>query len=410
MKCLTKIRIHRAYILFLIFIALPGHAQWKQVGLNDNWINAIEIHDGTVFAGDDNRIYSSSDLSVGWDTLATLDAKIISTMESIENFLFVGMSRGCLFNNCDTTTSIYRSMDSGAMWDSVYASVYGTSIIKEVQPAIVATSEGRLILSDDNGMSWRFIESIETVETFGANSQSLFVSRDDTVLMRSDNLGLSWLRLDDRFSSRIFSIKAKADTVFVLADSVYLSIDNGDTWQIARDGIPTDVKPLRFFMDGNFAFFANADNRVFQTRLDKVTWHEITDNLSIWGHANLFDLVIHDNHLFVCGSTGVWRRPMSEVVSVDNTKTESPNFVLQQNYPNPFNGQTTIGFMISKPGIVKVGIYDILGRRVRRIFHDFVTPGRYKVMFDSKNLASGHYYYKLQQGDSISTKKMTLVK
>jgi len=85
-------------------------------------------------------------------------------------------------------------------------------------------------------------------------------------------------------------------------------------------------------------------------------------------------------------------------------------FKLNQNYPNPFNPSTKIGFSVPKTDYVDLRVYDILGREVKTLLSEQLNTGEYEIEFDAKNLASGMYYYRLQSGDNVSVKKMTLVK
>jgi tetratricopeptide (TPR) repeat protein len=94
-----------------------------------------------------------------------------------------------------------------------------------------------------------------------------------------------------------------------------------------------------------------------------------------------------------------------------NTVFIPQTFNLSQNYPNPFNPVTKISYDIPKNSMVKLIIYDILGREVKRLVNnEFKQPGRYIVEFNGTNLASGVYFYRLESGDFIQAKKMVLVK
>ncbi len=86
-------------------------------------------------------------------------------------------------------------------------------------------------------------------------------------------------------------------------------------------------------------------------------------------------------------------------------------FHLSQNYPNPFNPITKISYDIPQNSIVKLTIYDILGKEVIKLVNnEFKQPGRYVVDFNGTNLASSVYFYRLEAGDFIDSKKMVLVK
>lgn len=85
-------------------------------------------------------------------------------------------------------------------------------------------------------------------------------------------------------------------------------------------------------------------------------------------------------------------------------------YKLENNYPNPFNPSTTISFDIPKTSMTKLIVYDILGREVKRLVNQIMTPGNYKVQFDGTNLASGVYFFRLEAGSFVDVKKMLLIK
>lgn len=88
-----------------------------------------------------------------------------------------------------------------------------------------------------------------------------------------------------------------------------------------------------------------------------------------------------------------------------------PNeYVLEQNFPNPFNPSTTIEFSIPEASVVTLKIYNILGEEVKTLVDEFRERGNHSVQFNANNLASGIYFYKLQAGSFVETKKMILLR
>jgi hypothetical protein len=86
-------------------------------------------------------------------------------------------------------------------------------------------------------------------------------------------------------------------------------------------------------------------------------------------------------------------------------------YSLYQNYPNPFNPVTKINYDLPHSSYVNLTVYDILGREVRSIVkNEFQKAGRYSVEFNASNLASGVYFYRIEAGDYIASRKMLLVK
>ncbi|MEO8514372.1 MAG: T9SS type A sorting domain-containing protein [Ignavibacteria bacterium] len=99
------------------------------------------------------------------------------------------------------------------------------------------------------------------------------------------------------------------------------------------------------------------------------------------------------------------------MVGITPNSSEVPNkFELKQNYPNPFNPNTQIEFSIPKTGIVKLSVYDALGREVNSLLNSELTAGNYRINFNASDLSSGTYYYKIISGDFVQTKKMLMIK
>lgn len=93
----------------------------------------------------------------------------------------------------------------------------------------------------------------------------------------------------------------------------------------------------------------------------------------------------------------------------DRTKTAMA-YRLEQNYPNPFNPTTNISYVLPKAENVSLKVYDVLGREVATLVNEVKAAGAYTVPFNASNLSSGVYFYKLQAGSFVQTKKMMLVK
>ncbi len=85
-------------------------------------------------------------------------------------------------------------------------------------------------------------------------------------------------------------------------------------------------------------------------------------------------------------------------------------FELFQNYPNPFNPTTTIRYALPKRSVVRLIIFDILGKEVNSLVNETKEPGYYEVEFDGSQLSSGVYICTLNAGEFISIKKLMLVK
>ncbi len=85
-------------------------------------------------------------------------------------------------------------------------------------------------------------------------------------------------------------------------------------------------------------------------------------------------------------------------------------YILEQNYPNPFNPSTTISYSIPVKSNVEIWIYNALGRSIRKIVNGEKEAGRYSVQLDAEGLPSGVYFYRIQAGNFVETRKMILLR
>ncbi len=110
------------------------------------------------------------------------------------------------------------------------------------------------------------------------------------------------------------------------------------------------------------------------------------------------------------------------IAHAEGKETDLPKeFALAQNYPNPFNPKTGVRFQVAGvreagiggqgPGVsVKLTVYDVLGREVAVLVNERKQPGNYEVVFDGSRLSSGVYFYRMEAGSFISTRKLLLIR
>ncbi len=159
--------------------------------------------------------------------------------------------------------------------------------------------------------------------------------------------------------------------------SVFLSTDNGSSWTKVNTGL-VNPGPIRSFAIAGTNLYAGTTNN------------------------------------------GVWRRPLSNMISTSVTMPggDIPSaFALGQNYPNPFNPVTTIRYTVAGTGGQRPGsrktrliVYDLSGREVAVLVNEDRQPGTYTVRFDATGLASGVYFYRLQAESFVQTRAMVLTR
>ncbi len=140
----------------------------------------------------------------------------------------------------------------------------------------------------------------------------------------------------------------------------------------------------------------------------------VESSLNTKGHDIEID---NNNNVFLIGES--WKSGLKTIVlkyiQTPLSGNETNNIIphtprLNQNYPNPFNSSTSISYYLPKNMYVNITIYDLLGRKIKRIVDEKKQAGNYKFTFITDNLSSGIYIYRLQADEFNITRKLLLIK
>lgn len=103
---------------------------------------------------------------------------------------------------------------------------------------------------------------------------------------------------------------------------------------------------------------------------------------------------------------------ISFTVGADKTQNIGVNaFVMLQSYPNPFNPSTNISFSVPHSGRIQVGIYNVMGQEIKRLFDGEVIGGEtYRTMFEAKPHSSGIYFARLITPTGAQSIKLIILK
>lgn len=96
--------------------------------------------------------------------------------------------------------------------------------------------------------------------------------------------------------------------------------------------------------------------------------------------------------------------------SVEPTGSASEALTLGGNYPNPFAISTTFEYGIAEAGMVRLEVFDLMGRRVATLVDDVQAAATYRVVFDASDLASGTYVVRLSSGANAQTQRISVVR
>ncbi len=122
-------------------------------------------------------------------------------------------------------------------------------------------------------------------------------------------------------------------------------------------------------------------------------------------------ILAQNEYVYALDGFGFYVFKNSLVTSVENSSRRMPQgYSLEQNYPNPFNPSTQITYELPRSGMVVLVVYDVLGREIATLVNERKPAGEYTVRWNAGSTASGVYFYRLQAGSFIETKKMLLLR
>ena len=372
-----------------VFISTNNGIDWAQVntGLNNYYIKALAISGRNIFAGTGIGIYRSTNNGSSWILLKTTDSAVESF--AIEHS---GIEQTNLF--ALTSLSIYSSTNNGDDWTqldkpggwgltlAVGTNNQGDSSLY-LGVGYEADGSGKIYRSNDDGINWSLI------------SQDIYTHMVYTLAFSSNSNG------EMNFFAGTWS------------DGVFLSTNLGENWTQINDGFSYsnyDLAINTFFVFDTTVFVGTCYQGVYIWNNDERSWNNISEGLA---SLKISSLAVSGSYLLAgTYDGGVWRRPLSEMItSLENTSMALPNqFALNQNYPNPFNPSTVISYQLPVNSDVTLKIYDVLGKEVTTLVNEDKPAGSYQIDFNAGGLSSGIYFYRLQAGDFVQTRKMILLK
>jgi hypothetical protein len=411
-----KLKIFNAnFFLFFIFF-FPTfsqlYAQWVPTNFPYSGykygVHDFAISGGVIFAGTYSKgIFFSADNGLSWDSsntgLVTQWGTYINNFVSANTEIFAGTGSG-----------LFMASNNGNTWTGLGFDTLSVVVGFGGKNLLAGVSQQGIYVSTDNGENWN------TAAQPNEKYVTSFVQCGDVTfaggagITSSTDGGFTWQRNLDS-SIIIWNLAAIGDTLFAGAPNppnqgVYVSTDKGKNWISKNNGLPGYRMIDGIEAVGGSVFVGIDGGGIFLTTNYGNTWTSADSGLP---KTSVWSFVSKNGYLFAgTADSGIWRRPLSEIITSINSNHMSAqlSFKLEQNFPNPFNPNTTIQYLIPKESFVAIKVYDVLGKEIATLLNERKSVGSYSLNFNSSNLPSGVYFYRMQAGSFVSTKKFVLLK
>jgi photosystem II stability/assembly factor-like uncharacterized protein len=312
---------------------------------------------------------------------------------------------------------------------------YGTDRIYRTTNA----ADNWIAISGDlsDGIPGTRLGTVTTIAVAPNNSDVIYTGTDDSHVWVTSDYGSTWIdisaSLPYRWVTRVVVDPVDENIVYVTFSGlkwrdpqphVFRSSNMGATWENISSNLP-DAPVNAFAVDNNdqSVLYLGSDVGMYVSYDTGASWEFLGQGIPV---VTIGDIKIHPtSNYLVAGTHGrsMYKLNLNDITSVEQSDDDIAvsDFVLEQNYPNPFNPSTKIKYTIPpqqnplqgrdyRGGLITLKVYDILGNEIATLVNEEKTAGSYEVSYDANTLSSGIYFYTLNAGSFIETKKMVLLR
>ncbi len=346
---------------------------------------------------------------------------------------------------------INRTTNGGQSWQNVTNGLEtGSSVANFIAPFIISPSNPNILYAGatkvfkttNGGDNWFATNNntplngnrMSAMAVSWTNPDTLYVATGTSTATTSNGLcevffssngGATWVNrtqsgMPDRYPTDLYVDPRDSKIAYLTYSGygnphIYKTTNAGATWIDISNNLP-DIPVQCVALDGDFPddVYIGTDLGVYRS-LNGGAW-ELWD--SGMPPAMILDLQFSKPNRTMRAATfgnGVYERklrPIGQVSAPMPIASKAIEFELEQNYPNPFNPSTTIRYTLPTANLVRLELFDALGRNVATLVNERQSAGAHAYTLNAArfSLASGAYFYRLQVGSQVETKKMLLVK
>lgn len=385
--------------------------------------------------GDSGTVIRTTNSGAAWTVQQT---GIFSS--ELRDITFISRNSGWIIANDSTyKTFILHTTNSGVNWIKSYypdtTVILSTIFFTDQFTGFVSGYNGEIYRTTNGGVNWKttYIDTTSCLylfpkhDIFFINSQTGFVCGGvldlQGVFIKTTDAGSNWFsmcisaepmnEIADLGGGRVAVMGGDYDLGSIFA----VSSNYGSNWQYEPTGCFGNATSFSFRTPAE-VWAALGFSGTLAVNLDSMKPGSQWQCINTPGNIPINSIKFLSPTVgFAFGEQGKIYKYNQNVIGVQNSQLSPGEFSLSQNYPNPFNPVTNFEFRIADFGLVRLIVYDVLGKEVALLVDQQLQPGKYDVEWNAANYPSGVYYYRLEaggEGDAsgsfVKTGKMVLLK
>jgi len=410
-------------------VQIPA-TQFYEIGLDAN--NSLAFYGGTQDNGTNRTLDGGLD---NWDHIYGGDGFYVLVDFTNSNIIYAESQYGNLGKSTNGGNNFFSATDG---INSSEPTNWSTPVVMDPNNSnILYYGTNYLYRTTNSASNWTKISpqltdysggrlgTLTTMAVAPSNSNVIYVGTDDSHVWVSSDNGSTWNEISDglpeRWVTRVAVDPTDESIVYATFNGlkwydpqphVFRSSDKGSNWTDISSNLP-DAPVNAFVVDPvePFRLYLGNDVGMYVSFNSGQSWWVLGEGLPI---LPIGDIEIHPTtRELVAGTYGrsMYKIDLNLVAtSVESSGNIVSDFRLEQNYPNPFNPSTKIVYSVPKTAKIELKVYDILGEEVATLVNEEKSAGTYEVDFRASGLASGIYLYKLMSTNYSEIKKMILLR
>ncbi len=320
-----------------------------------------------------------------------------------------------------SVVGLARSSDNGVTWQRQGSVVSGSDVKPDTIPAggiMGAVEPGGIVAG---GYIYVFYAYFPTQGDSDSGPSTIQVARAP---VSTDGAPGSWTKF---YEGAFDSQPGLGGSGSQVVPTVFADSRPAQPWPVYSTYLNAYV--LVFICEGGWYFSTSTDlvtwappKKFFSAPVKEFTVGQQTDENVVLVTPGFREQTIGQAGYVLYSHTPAWHNTPDELwmmpFAFDSPTTDVPGsgpalphvVELLQNYPNPLNPSTTIRYELPSASHVSLTVFDVLGRQVRTLVNTFEQAGRHEAIFNAQDVSSGTYFYRLEAGGSVETRKLTVLR